>query len=288
MSNKCVCFHSKAPVSRGRGQQPRKSLSFSAPADVSPSSQMKRQSLNVNIPLTNHLPVSTASSQAKHTPVVTTKPVATNKSATLFNAIASRSANVSFSPNTLTNHHFKADISTTTSGLSSSSSFFINTVISSKEKSTISSGTNIPISPKLKRQTTAMPDAEHTAITTFNTVRSTATDSNVLMFLDTNPKTTASDTTAPSISTAPKADIFNLTSKTDGAAPAYDGLKFTSFCTQPAHFSPETSSKFARKSPAAPEKSKRPKPGNAHILYWKSFIEWQKTKVVIGDSVLFL
>lgn len=243
----------QAPVSRGRGEQPRKSLSFSAPADLSSSPQMKTQSLGVNIPPTNHLSVTTASSQAKHTPVVMTKPVATNKSTTLFNAVASRSANLSFSPNTFTKHPLKADISTT-AGLSSSSSSFINTVASSKERSTLSSGTNISISSKLKRQSTA--DAKHTA----TTVRSAATDSNVLIFLDTNPKTTASDTSAPSISTAPKANIFSMASNMDGAAPAYDGLAFTSSCTQSAHCSPEISSKSLRKSPAAPEKTKTPRP----------------------------
>ncbi|KAM7389764.1 hypothetical protein PAMP_023722 [Pampus punctatissimus] len=248
------------PGSRGRGQQPRKSLSFSAPADLRPSYKM-RQSVSVNIPVTNHLPVTTTSSQAKHSPVVTLKPVATNKSTTLFNAVAFRSANVSFRPDTFTKHHFKADISTTTSVLSGSSS----SVALSKDESTLSSGTNIPISPKLKRQTTAIPDVKHTASSPltprpFDTVRSAATDSNVLMCLDTNPKTTASDTTAPSISTAPKANIFSTSSKTDGAAPACDGPVFTSSCTQSAHHSPESFSTFTRKSPAAPEKIKTPRP----------------------------
>ncbi|KAM6952967.1 uncharacterized protein PEZ65_016716 [Lycodopsis pacificus] len=66
----------KAPVSRGRLQQPRKSLSFSASADQRAASQTKQQSLSSNVPHTDSLPVTAASSQAKHTPTAT----ATNKS----------------------------------------------------------------------------------------------------------------------------------------------------------------------------------------------------------------
>ncbi|CAK6971931.1 golgin subfamily B member 1-like [Scomber scombrus] len=248
----------QAPVIRGRKQQSRKSLLFSAPADLSPTSQIKI--LSVNTPHPNHLPATSVSSQANHTPIVTTKPVATTKSTTLFNAVASRSANVSFSPDMFTKHCLKSDMSTITSALSSSSSSSINTVASSKDKSALNRGTNIPISPELKRQSTAIHNANHTATTTFNTVRSAATDSNVLIYLDTNPKTTASDTTAMSISTAAKASILSMTSNPN-PAPAYDGLIFNLPCTQSAHCSPERSSKSNRKSPAAPEKPKtRPKP----------------------------
>lgn len=76
------------------------------------------------------------------------------------------------------------------------------------------------------------------------------------MCSDTNPQTTASETTASSRSTAPEADHFNKPSETDGAAAGYRGLVFTASCTPPAHSSPE------RKSTAALEKAKtaRPKP----------------------------
>ncbi|XP_044062114.1 trichohyalin-like [Siniperca chuatsi] len=259
----------QAPVSRGRGQQPRKSLSCSAPADLKPASQTKTQSLSFDTPHTNSLPVTTDSSPAKHTPAVTTTPVATNKSTTLFNAVASRSANVTFSPNMFTNHHFKADISkTTASALSSSSDFTFATM--APGKSTSSSAANVTISPKLTKKTTANPDvsdAKHTASTPL-TLRTTTFDSDVLICSDTNPKTTASDTTAPSISTAPEANHFNMPSKMDGAAPAYDGLVFAASCTQSAHRSPERSNKSARKSTAALEKTKtaRPKPALQALL----------------------
>ncbi|XP_070770016.1 trichohyalin-like [Enoplosus armatus] len=233
----------QAPVSRGRGLQPRKNLSFSAPADLRPASQRKTQSLSFNTPHTSSLPVTTASSQAERTPAVTATPVATNKSTTLFNAVASRSADVTFSPNTFTKHRFEADISkTTTSALSSSSNVPFATMTPSK--STLSSTANVTISPKLTKKITAIPDvseAKHT------TLRTTTFDSDVLICSDTNPKTTALDTTAPSM---------------DGASPTYDRLVFAASCTQSAHWSPERSNKSPRRSTDALEKTKtvRPKP----------------------------
>ncbi|XP_074504912.1 uncharacterized protein LOC141775445 isoform X2 [Sebastes fasciatus] len=224
----------QAPVSRGRGQQRRKSLSCSAPADLKPASQTKKQSLSSNIPHTNSLPVSAAASQAKHTPAVT--------NTTLFNAVASRSANVTISPNMFTNHHFKADASkTATSALSSGR------------------GTNMITSPKLAKKITAILDkSKHTASPPL-TLRTTTFDSDV--FICSNPKITASDTTAPSVSTAPEANHFNTPSKTDGAAPAHCGLFAPSY-TPPAHCSPERSNKSARKAAA---KTARPKPAPAEV-----------------------
>ncbi|XP_041800553.1 sialidase-like [Chelmon rostratus] len=235
----------QVPVSRGRGQQPRKSLSFSTPADLGPASQTKKQSLSFNIPHTNSPPVTTASSPAKHTPAVTTTLVSTDMSTTLFNAVASRSANVTYSPSMFSNHQIKEQKT-------------------SKAKSNSSSGTDITVSPKLTKKITAFPDishAKHTASAPL-TQRTTTFDSDVSTCPDTNPKTTASDTTASSISTAPEADHFNMPSQTDGAAPAYDRLAFAASCPQSAHCSPERSSKSVRKSPAALEKTKtaRPKP----------------------------
>ncbi|XP_078116729.1 uncharacterized protein LOC144524392 isoform X2 [Sander vitreus] len=251
------------PENRGRGQQPRKSLSFSAPADLRPASQTKKQGLSSNIPRINSLPVSAAAaaSQTKHNPAV----MPTNKSTTLFNAVASRSANVAFSPNMFTNQHFKADPSKTTiSALSSSSNFPFATMAPCKAKSTSCSHINVTTSPKLTQKMTGITDisdAKHTASTPL-TQRTTTFDSGVLICSDTDPKTTASDTTAPNISTASEANHSNMLSKTDGAALAYHGLVFAASCTQPAHCSPERSNKSARKSTAALEKTKtaRPKP----------------------------
>ncbi|XP_073342655.1 uncharacterized protein [Pagrus major] len=239
----------QAPVSRGRGQQPRKSLSFSAPANLGTSSQTEKQSFN--IPPTNSLPVTTASGPVKQTPAVTTTSASTNKSTALFNAVASRSANVTFSPNMFTKHHIKAD-SKTTSALSHSSNFTVTTVAPSKTKS--SSHTT---SPQLTKKITAdISDGKHTASTPL-TLRTTNFDSDV-----TNPKTTASDTTAPSILTAPEAYHFSMPSKTDGAAPVHGGLVYAASHTQSSLCSPERSNKSAIKSTAALEKHKtaRPKP----------------------------
>ncbi|XP_029298049.1 uncharacterized protein LOC115015024 [Cottoperca gobio] len=249
----------QAPVSRGRGHQPRKCLSFSAPADLRPASQTKKQSFSSDTPNTNSLPVTAAVSQAKHPPPVTT----TNRSTTLFNAVASRSAHVTFRPNIITNHHFNADTSkTTTSALSSSSCSPLATLAPCKAISTSSSATNITTPPKLAKKMSAIPDksdAKHSASTPL-TLRTSTFDSDVLIRSDTNPKTTASDTTVPSISTALEAYRSNMPCKTDGATPAYHGLIFAASCSPPAHRLPERSNKSARKSTAALEKQARPKP----------------------------
>ncbi|XP_054454191.1 mucin-2-like [Anoplopoma fimbria] len=244
----------QAPVSRGRGQQPRKSQSFSASADLGPASQTKKQSLSSNKPLTDSLPVTAALSQAKHTPTVTT----TNKSTTLFNAVASRSANITLGPNMFAHCRFKA--SETSSVLSSSSNFPFATMA----QSVSSSGINITTSPRPEKKITAIPaksDAKHTASTPL-TRRTTTFDSDVSTWRDTNLKTTASDKTAPSVSTAPEANRSDMPSKTDGVAPAYHGLVFAASSTWPVHCSPETSNRSATESTAALEKAKteRPKP----------------------------
>ncbi|KAK9518617.1 hypothetical protein VZT92_023916 [Zoarces viviparus] len=237
-----------APVSRGRLQQPRKSLSFSASADQRAASQTKKQSLSSNAPHTDSLPVTAASSQAKHTATVT----ATNKSATLFNAVASRSANIALSPNMFAN--FKAYASkTTASALSGSSDFPSATLAPCKSKSISSCGTNTT-SPKLAEKRTAIPaqsDAKHTASAPL-TLRTTTFHSDVLTCSDTSPKTTSSDTTAP------EAHRFHLPPETDGAA--YHGPVFAASCTRPAHRSPERSNKADRKSTEALDKAKTARP----------------------------
>lgn len=268
MYNKCVSLHFKAPVSRGREQQPRKSLSFSTPADLRSSYQTK--TLSFNIPHTNSLPVTAASSQAKHTQAMETTPAATNKSTTLFNAVATRSADVTFSPNMFTDHHFKAGTFETTSPfLSHSSNFPFATMATSQAKSTSSSGANTTISPKLTKKIISIPDISDAKHTVSIPLTLSTTTSDVLICSDTNPKTTASDTTASSVSTAPEANHFNMPSKWDGAAPAYDRLAFSASCTQSPQCSTERSNKSARNSTAALKKTKtpRPKPGKAHIHY---------------------
>ncbi|XP_070693341.1 uveal autoantigen with coiled-coil domains and ankyrin repeats-like isoform X2 [Pempheris klunzingeri] len=244
----------QAPVSRGRRQQPRKSLSFAAPADLRPVSQTK--TLSFNTPCTNS-PATAASSQANHAPAV----AAANKSTTLYNAVASRSANVTFSPGMFTNHHFKADTSKTAmSALSNTSNILFATMGPNKAKSTSSSGVNMTISPKLTKQISAIPDtsdAKHTASVPLTTTF------DVLKCSDTNPKTTASGSTAPGMTTAPKADHSNMPSRRDGAAPAYNLYVLSASCTQSAHCSPERSNKRARNSTGAQDKTKTatPKPG---------------------------
>ncbi|XP_033488899.2 uncharacterized protein LOC144458250 [Epinephelus lanceolatus] len=239
----------QTPVSRGRGQQPRKCLSFSAPADLRPACQTKQQSLSSNMPDTNSLPLTAAASQAKHTPA--------NKSTTLYNAVTSRSANVTFSPSMFTNHHFNTDtFKTTMSAVSGSSN--------SASATMAPCGTNITTSPKLAQKITAIPDtcdAKHTASAPL-ALRTTVCDSDVLIRSNTNPKTTASVTTAPSISTAPESKHFNMVSKTNGAAVAYHEPVFAASCSPFAHCSPERSNKSAKKCTAALEKTKtgRPKP----------------------------
>ncbi|XP_010764195.1 trichohyalin-like isoform X2 [Notothenia coriiceps] len=242
------------PEGRGRRHQPRKCLSFSAPADLRPASLTKKQSLSLNDQNTNSLLTAAAVSQAKHTPAVRS----TNASNTLFNAVTSRSAHVSFSPNLFTYHHFKADTSKTTKPALSSSPF--DTVAASKAKPTSSSGTNVTTSPKKITSIPDKSDAKQTAPTPL-TPRTCTIDSDVLICSETNPKNTVSDTTAPRRPTVPEENHFNMPCETDGATPAYHGLIFAAPCTSPAHCSAERS-KSSRKSTTALEKTKttRPKP----------------------------
>ncbi|XP_058505518.1 trichohyalin-like isoform X2 [Solea solea] len=210
----------QVPVSRGRRQEPRKSLSVSSAADLNLSSQTNKQSFNK--PRTNSLHAAAASSRAMHRPVVTTKPAAT-----LFNAVVSRSANAAFSPNSFTYNHFKADKRTTSTPALSTSS----------DESASNSGANRATSPEMTTTVAAISnisDTMHTAPPP-STLRTNAFDSNDFKCFDSNPKTTASDTTAPGKSTAPKLNGCN------GAASAYEGFLFTASSTH----SPERSHKSA-------------------------------------------
>ncbi|XP_037316512.2 trichohyalin-like [Pungitius pungitius] len=231
----------QSPESRGRGPQPRKSLPFLFSADLQAASETKKQRLRFNVPHTDSLPVTAALSPAKHTPTGTT----TNKSTTLFDAVASRSANITSSPNLFAHGPFKADPSKTTwSAVTSSSDFPFSTTAPCKAKSVSSRGTDID-SPKLAKKTPAVPaksDPRHAFSTPLTTT----------ITVDCDVLTTTSETAAPSSSTAPGANLFLTPYKTDGAAPAHHGLVFAASCTRPAHCSPGRSSKSSRKSTAAP------------------------------------
>lgn len=234
----------EAPESRGRGLQPRRSLSLSAPADLNKASQTKKLSLSPSPIQIDSLPVTTAFSQAAHTPVLTTKPTATNKSPTLFDAVACRSAYATFSPIMFTNHRLKAATSKTTSALSSSSNFPFSTMATSKSIS--SSGTNVTLYPEMTKKITAISNVARS--THKASIQSATTfDSDV-----TNLKATPSDATAPNISTTPKVTSFNMTSKIDGAAP-----EIAQSC-QLSHCSPERSDKFT--THLGKIKAARPKP----------------------------
>ncbi|XP_028272297.1 early endosome antigen 1-like isoform X2 [Parambassis ranga] len=217
----------QAPESRGGGgERSRTSVSLSAPADLNLGSH------------TNSLPVT--STLVKHAPIITTKPAASNKSTTLFNAVASRSANAAFMLSTFTNHRLKADKSKMTMpALSSPSDIYVATVAPSKAESTSSSCSKTTTSPK---QATEITDISDATASTDLSLRTT-----------TNP-------TASGKATA--TNIFNMTSKIDGAA-----TTFTTSSTQSAHSSPERPNKSARKSTAALEKSKtaRPKAAPAEV-----------------------
>uniref|UniRef100_A0A1A7XYL3 RIMS-binding protein 1/2/3 Fn3 domain-containing protein n=1 Tax=Iconisemion striatum TaxID=60296 RepID=A0A1A7XYL3_9TELE len=110
---KTLISNIQAPESRGQGQEPRRGLSVSAQTDLN-SANTTKHNLSYNLQLSNS--------------VVTAKPASSDKPATLFNAVASRSANVS---SMFTNHHLKVDGFKT---LSSSSDFALASLTPSKDK----------------------------------------------------------------------------------------------------------------------------------------------------------
>ncbi|XP_047441071.1 golgin subfamily B member 1-like [Mugil cephalus] len=235
--------------SRGRGEQPRKSLCLSAPTDQNSASLTKN--LSFNISHCNALPVATSLSQAKHTPVEPTKPPANNKSTTLFNAVVARSANATFSPSIFTNHGLKVDVPKITTSVLSNFSFAASGP--SKDKPIPGGASNMTISPKPTKKITTVPEVSHPPSTSL-TPRTTNFGSDV-----TSPRTTASDATAPINSTAPENIMI---SKIDGADRMCRGFALATSRSQSA-CSTERSSKSARKSTAAPleeTKTARPKP----------------------------
>ncbi|XP_074529667.1 uncharacterized protein LOC141793138 [Halichoeres trimaculatus] len=237
----------QTPVSRGRRQQPRKCLLFSDSAtDIEPAPVTKKQSFSFHKPHTNSLPVNTALSQAKFTPAVMAK-------TPLYTAVTSRSANITFGPDMFTNNHSKAAVSKVTMPP-------LNPLFAakrdSKAKSTPSSCTSLTKSPELTKKNVVICDFSD-AIHETPALRTTSSDSKVLTCSDTDPKITASGTTAPGTSAASEADCYDTPPKTVGAAPANERLAFAASCTQSAH--PPSKRPII---PAAPEVTKkvRPKP----------------------------
>ncbi|XP_034036936.1 golgin subfamily A member 4-like [Thalassophryne amazonica] len=243
---------------RGRGQLPRKGLPLSTSIEPCPTPQMKNQDLNVKITNANSLPGTTAMNNATF---AQTTSDTDNIPTKLFAAVVSRSANVTFNPSVFAKSCLKTDMSKTTSFILPSSSNSATTVAACNAKSTSSTGTD-PLSPKLKRKATAVPDRSIDAMpltlktTEFkkNNVKAAAS---VLLHSDSNPNT--SDTTVPAISCVHKADTLKVTSEMDSVAPVYDGVEFSMFCTESAHHFPEILSKCPRKSSARADKNKIPR-----------------------------
>ncbi|XP_067374526.1 uncharacterized protein jakmip1 isoform X3 [Channa argus] len=248
----------QAPMCRGREEQPRKSLLFSAPADLISGSQTSEQNIGFDNPHSNSSQVTTG--HTTNIPVI--KPTAINKSVTLFNAVGSRSAGVKLSPNVFTDNHNRTVTSKTTTFANSGSSHLpLATMPLNKAKSISSSGSMVSLPTTSTKQMTIsdISDAPRPAATPL-TLRATGLDLPLSIGSDTNPKNTASDRTASSMSAPPKVNIFNMTSKTDGAALSYDDFVFTASCTPTTHPSPENSETSARRSPAGLEKTKRARP----------------------------
>ncbi|XP_076015691.1 uncharacterized protein LOC143008033 isoform X2 [Genypterus blacodes] len=211
----------QAPVSRGRGQQPRKSPSSSP-------------SCNRRSPFT-------------------TEPGTARTPTTLFTAVASRSAKVPLSQ--FTHPLLQKDACTPTpSVLSSSSTFGVPTAAQPSEaKRTPSTW----MSPTLTRQTPAAPvgsdgaQPTRTSTSTSATLTPAAAVPDVFKRSDPIPESTAWDTTVPNVPTAHESNMFNLMSKLGGAAHGYDGVVS-------ARRSPPRSLKPAASPRAA--KPPRPKP----------------------------
>ncbi|XP_041845734.1 protein MLP1 homolog [Melanotaenia boesemani] len=235
----------QAADSRGRGQQPRRCLSLSVPADLK-SPKAKKQNLGLSFTHTHPLPA--ASSPTKDIPVVTTKPATSNKSATLFNAVACRSANAALSRSMFTNQSPKADVFKT-SALSSSFIFPPSaTVEHRKDKSISSCGTN-----------TLIPSNQTKKISTVTDIaEATATAPVILNSKVSSPNSTPLALTVSNIPTAPKFNICNMASKTHGADPTSDTFTFITSC-QSAQSSPTRRSNMSIKELTASfEKSPRP------------------------------
>ncbi|KAK2849108.1 hypothetical protein Q5P01_008942 [Channa striata] len=247
----------QAPVGRRREQQTKKSLLFSSPADLISGSHAKRQNFAFNNPNTNSPQVTTG--HTTNIPVI--KPTAINKSITLFNAVASRSAEVTLSPNVFTDNHIDAAASkTTTLAHSGSSNLPLANTPPDEAKSISSSGTYVSLPTTLTKEITVsdISDVPRPASTPLP-LRAAGIDSALSKCSDTNPKNTASHITAFSTSAPPKVNVFNLT-KTDGAAQSNDDFAFAASCPPTIHHSPKNSKSSARRSGLEKTKKAKPKP----------------------------
>lgn len=139
---------------------------------------------------------------------------------------------------------------------------------SNAAKSPSSSGADLSTPTMATREVTAIPDVSNATQTASIplALKATSFDCNIFTCSDTNPKATASDTTASSVSAAPKVHVFNMASKMNGAA--CGDLIFASSCTQSPHQSPESSSKSTRRSTAALEKNKTSKCKAGNLNMW--------------------
>lgn len=185
----CCCFYSKAPVSRGRGQQPRKSP--------------------LSSPAVNHRSLFTAETGTAHTPTA------------LFTAVASRSAKVPLSK--FTHPLLQSNARTPTpSVLSSPSNFGV-------QPSEAKCPPSPSMPPTLTRQTPAAPVGSDraqptgTSTSTSATLTPAAPVPDVFKRSDPIPESTAWDTAVPNLTTAPESNMFNPTSKLGGAARGRDG-----------------------------------------------------------------
>ncbi|KAM9740513.1 uncharacterized protein ACNS7B_011938 isoform 1-T3 [Menidia menidia] len=239
----------QTPGSRGRGQQPKRSLSLSASTDPSPPKAELNPS-SCSAPHSPSLPFTTALSPAQD--VVKTKSASFNTSGTLLNAVAVRSANAALSPVTFICQGLKASKS---SALSRSSNDPLTTVAPSKDESISNGGFNLTGSPKQLKKGTVISDvsdSEHTA-SAFLTLTTAPFDRHV-----TNPKSTHPNVSASSKQTVSNSQFLNNASKTND--PSSDGRALTTACSQSAHSSDERSNQSAREANAAPERFSRPKP----------------------------
>nr|XP_015801269.2 trichohyalin isoform X2 [Nothobranchius furzeri] len=189
---KTLISNFQAPESRGRGQEPR--MSLSAQADLNSANTTKHLSYTLQ-----HLPS-----------VVPAKPASSDKSVTLFNAVASRSANMS---SMFTNHHLKVDGFKTHS---SSSDFALVSPTPSKDKINSYEATHV-MKPKQTKKVTTVRDVS-------------------------NATQAASMLNTP---TFPNSNVSVMTSKADSAALTPDSFALRS---QSAHSSLDQSKRSATTS----------------------------------------
>ncbi|XP_068596804.1 trichohyalin-like [Brachionichthys hirsutus] len=213
-------YEVQAPVSRGRGEQPRTKLSLSSAVDLGQACLTKKQDLSPSTQHANPRP-------ATITPALTAAPVP-SKSMTLLKAVASRSAHVTFNPNMFTGQHLKGISKTTTSALSSSS----HLPPPVQAKSMAASGPTVTLADTCHVKGPAI------------TLNASISNPDTSRCSETNPKITAHNITSD-------LDLsqFNTPFKRDSADPAYDAPSFAASCT------PEKSYKFTRKSAAAREET---------------------------------